>query len=404
MSHLTAEEEFKLQLAQLGEPNSIKLGLERMQRAADLIGNPEREMKFIHIAGTNGKGTTADFISQGLELLGYKVAIYASPHMCSYTERYKVNGVLVSIEMIIACFHELRALLETQVELTEFEWLTLIAIRLFSREKVDYVLWETGLGGRLDATNIVIPIITVITTISYDHQAFLGDTLEKIAFEKSGIIKDNVPLVHYKQSNINVEEIILKQALLHHVDVHIVVPYSLDYLDNNRRLAERVVQICENTSGKNPQILLKDLKTRVLGRRMCVRHNPDVYFEAAHNVEGVDACVKWIGQTNSDFLVLFAATKRPELKEMVSKLADVTKEMIIYEFSFVRSASIKDYSRLKIRRPHIKYVPTKSVEKSIKKYINEARKPILVVGSIYFLGEVLTFLRNDGLINKYMSI
>jgi len=179
----------------------MKPGLERMQALMEKLGHPERRLKFIHVAGTNGKGSTCAFLGKFLQMSGYDVGSFTSPYMEKFTNRIKYNGTDIPEEDVLALTNQLVPL---AAELsgteygapTQFEICTALALLYFARMTFpDYVVWETGLGGRLDSTNIVIPVLTVITNIGHDHMDILGNSIEAIAREKAGIVKAGVPLV-----------------------------------------------------------------------------------------------------------------------------------------------------------------------------------------------------------------
>lgn len=172
------------------------LGLDVMRALADRLGNPERQLRFIHIAGTNGKGSVAAMCHSVLTEAGYRCGLYTSPHLVSFTERFQIHREPCRAEDVCWMVERIRPLRGgLKREPTFFETVTAMALDYFRREKAEVVVWETGMGGRLDATNIVTPLVAVITTIGMDHQQYLGDTPEKIAAEKAGIIKPGVPTV-----------------------------------------------------------------------------------------------------------------------------------------------------------------------------------------------------------------
>lgn len=171
----------------------IRLGLEATRELLRRAGNPERELRFLHIAGTNGKGSTGAMLECALRHAGLKTGFYTSPHLIDVRERFRVNGRAVPEEIFNACGAELAAAAEG-MKPSYFEFATVLAALLFDRAGVDVVVWETGLGGRLDATNAVMPVASIITNIALDHTAHLGSTLGAIAAEKAGIVKTGVPL------------------------------------------------------------------------------------------------------------------------------------------------------------------------------------------------------------------
>lgn len=172
-----------------------KFNLERMRSFMDLLGNPQEDYKIIHVAGTKGKGSVSSLCASTLKAEGYRVGLYTSPHMVRFNERIKVNDEEISKKEVVEIIEQLRPITEEVPEITTFELMTAMAFLFFSQQKVDFGVFEVGLGGRLDATNIVMPLVSVITSISYDHVKILGDTLSEIAFEKGGIIKEGIPVV-----------------------------------------------------------------------------------------------------------------------------------------------------------------------------------------------------------------
>jgi dihydrofolate synthase/folylpolyglutamate synthase len=178
-----------------------KLGLETMQYLLRLMNNPQDSLRFIHIAGTNGKGSVAAMLHAILSKAGYKTGLYTSPHLVSFCERFQVNGKPIAESDIVRLVEEIRPLLERVGAHPEFraptffEAVTAMALRYFQEQQAGVVVWETGLGGRLDATNVVTPLASVITNIAFDHTQYLGETLAQIATEKCGIIKPGIPVI-----------------------------------------------------------------------------------------------------------------------------------------------------------------------------------------------------------------
>ena len=175
-----------------------QLGLENTRRLAALAGNPHERLRFIHVAGTNGKGSTCAMVESIYRHGGLRVGLFTSPHLVSFAERIQVNREWIPESEVARLAEEMRRLLadfSKEAHPTFFEVVTVMALRHFAEQRCDLVIWETGLGGRLDATNIVTPLASVITNIGFDHQQWLGDTLDKIAAEKAGIIKPGVPVI-----------------------------------------------------------------------------------------------------------------------------------------------------------------------------------------------------------------
>lgn len=192
----------KLPMYQRQGPSAYKKDLTNTILLCAAAGNPQNRIKTIHIAGTNGKGTTTHLIAGGLQAQGYKVGVYTSPHYKDFRERIKINGTYISKKFIKSFVEKYYDNIE-EIQPSFFEVTVALAFAYFDAEKVDYAIIETGLGGRLDSTNVIIPLLSVITNISYDHQNLLGETLQEIAGEKAGIIKANIPvIIGEKQSEI----------------------------------------------------------------------------------------------------------------------------------------------------------------------------------------------------------
>lgn len=174
--------------------SAYKVDLSNTIELCNLLGNPQHHFKSVHIAGTNGKGSTSHMLASILQEAGYTVGLYTSPHLIDFRERIKINGEMISEQEVVDFVTKYKKDFE-KINLSFFEWTVGLAFDYFSNQKVDIAVVETGLGGRLDSTNVIIPEISIITNIGKDHMQFLGDTLEKIALEKAGIIKKNVPII-----------------------------------------------------------------------------------------------------------------------------------------------------------------------------------------------------------------
>jgi len=189
---------------------AYKPGLDNIKKLCDYWGNPQNKIKTIHIGGTNGKGSTSNMLASILQEAGYKVGIYNSPHLVEFTERVKINGEKADKEFVYQFIQKLKQIPE-QILPSFFEFTTIMAFEYFYQNEVDFAIIEVGLGGRLDSTNIIIPLVSAITNVQLDHQDILGETLEEIAAEKAGIIKENVPIISGDE-NILVKNIIREKA------------------------------------------------------------------------------------------------------------------------------------------------------------------------------------------------
>lgn len=300
------------------EVKSVKLGLERMRALMAGLGHPERATEFVHVAGTNGKGSTCAMIEAALRASGVYTGLYTSPHLVDPTERVRIAGQPVTAEEFGRAFDQMHAVAETMVahgELdmhpTYFESLTAIAFLLFQQKKVETVVLEVGLGGRLDATNVVTPRLSVITPVDIDHEQWLGETIDKIAFEKAGIIKPGVPVVSARQ-HLEAERPIAGVAaangsrLIRAGDWPVrdltITPYGNRYrlrdeieiecplagphqVENSRTAAVALI-----TLGLTPaQITAGIREARWPGRLERVATEPETLLDGAHNVAGATA-------------------------------------------------------------------------------------------------------------------
>ncbi len=282
---------------------------------ADYLKNPERQFKSIHVAGTNGKGSTSHMLASVLHEAGYKVGLYTSPHLKDFRERIKINGDLISEEFVTNFIKENQTFFEVN-SLSFFEMTVGMAFEYFSSEKVDIAIVEVGLGGRLDSTNIIIPEVSVITNIGLDHIQFLGNTLEKIAFEKGGIIKRNIPVVVGETQN---ETTAVFENLAHEnnskivfADQEIIEGYKTDLLGSYQiKNVKTVVQAVKELQLKGFNVSEKQLKkgllntvknTGLLGRWQIIREVPKVVCDTGHNREGLTHVMEQVQMETYDNL------------------------------------------------------------------------------------------------------
>lgn len=269
-----------------------KLGLETMQDLAARLGHPEHRLRFLHIAGTNGKGSVAAMCAAVLQQAGYRIGLYTSPHLVSFCERFQVNGRPIAEAEVVRLVGELHPHLEAcrPRPPTFFEVVTGMALRYFAEQRCDWVVWETGMGGRLDATNIVTPAVSVITSIGLDHRQYLGDTLEQIAAEKAGIIKPDIPVV--TSATGPALEVIRRVAAEKNAPVTVVTgadfepPLAGRHQVLNCGAAVAALRIC----GVGDAVIGSGLrKTRWPGRFQVVAGNPTYVLDGAHNPPAAEA-------------------------------------------------------------------------------------------------------------------
>lgn len=263
------------------------------------LGNPERTVKCIHVAGTNGKGSTSSMIASVLQEAGYKVGLYTSPHLKDFRERIKINGKEISETFVVDFIADNKSFFEEH-QLSFFEMTVGLAFDYFAEEKVDVAVIEVGMGGRLDSTNIITPLVSVITNIGFDHTQFLGNTLEAIAFEKAGIIKPNVPVVigEYTEETRPVfvtksEE--CKSEIYFASDlIQDEYPCGLlgDYQIHNKKTVVQTVEVLKSSFKISEEQLENGLlhvvtNTGLLGRWQQIHSNPKVICDTAHNSHGL---------------------------------------------------------------------------------------------------------------------
>ena len=258
---------------------------------------PEKKFKSIHVGGTNGKGSTSHMLSSILQEAGYKVGLYTSPHLKNFTERIRINGQEIPKKTVTSFINENKSFLESQ-KLSFFEMTVGLAFDYFANEKVDIAIIEVGLGGRLDSTNIIKPELSVITNIGLDHTQFLGETLPEIAYEKAGIIKENIPVI-IGEEQVEVKDIFINKALENNSSIFFAFERDFkfktdllgDYQKNNSRTAATVISQIKgfDVSDKNiEQGLLNIVKnTNLKGRWQVLEQTPKVICDTAHNKEGL---------------------------------------------------------------------------------------------------------------------
>lgn len=263
------------------------------------LKNPHLKFKSIHVAGTNGKGSTSSLLASVLQEAGYKVGLYTSPHLKDYRERIKINVEVISEEYVVNFVDENKSFFEDH-QLSFFEMSVGLAFGYFAQEEVDVAIIEVGMGGRLDATNIITPIVSVITNIGLDHTQFLGNTLDKIAFEKGGIIKENTPVVvgEYTVETKNIFNDLVKSrntSIVYAQDLeYFDLPCALlgDYQISNKKTVLATIDSIQNVFNVSDAAIKKGflnvvVNTGLLGRWQVLNVEPKVVCDTAHNSHGL---------------------------------------------------------------------------------------------------------------------
>lgn len=335
---------------------AYKADLKNTLALCNYLGNPQNNIKTIHIAGTNGKGSVSHILAAILQENGFKTGLYTSPHLKDFRERIKINGSMIAQSFLIDFVKKTKTISE-EISPSFFELTFVMALEYFFREKVDVAVIETGLGGRLDSTNVIIPLLSVITNISFDHKDILGDTLAKIAYEKAGIIKHNIPVVigeaipetkivfENKAKETNSEIIFAEEKYeiisskydtkkleleAQNKETKITKNYQLDlnglYQKKNMLTVLAAVDILkQHFSLKEEKIksALSEVKklTGLHGRWEVVHENPTVALDVAHNEDGIRQLIHQINNSNFEKLhIVFGMVKDKDIDKVLEQL------------------------------------------------------------------------------------
>ena len=398
----------------------MKLGLDNIFKFLVFLGNPQKKLKTFHIAGSNGKGSTASFIASILMEFGYKVGLYTSPHFVKYNERIQINGIQIPDDYVAKFVSDYVDYID-QNGLTFFEVTTAIAFQYFFENKVDYAVIETGLGGRLDATNVLEPLAEIITSISLEHTHILGNTIKEIAGEKAAIIK-NRTLVFTGKLSDDAEEVIEEKCKATNsrwfrIEDYINVkgntlelyteelelddwsmPLKGDYQKYNAALASLVVDKTllkddYKTISKGIKNVVKN--TNLQGRFEIYSKQPVIIFDSAHNPEGIENFLSEFQKDMRSFgkrILLFAVMRDKSINEMLVKLSSSFDEIHITQVEYERSSKIEELQKI-AGELNIQVFPEYKPIEFIKSFREVNSKDCLVVlGSMYLVGEVKSLL------------
>lgn len=406
--------------------HTIRPGLVRIVRLLQRLGNPHKTYPTVHIAGTNGKGSTCAILSTLLSAHGLKTGLYTSPHLIRLNERFRINGNEISDAQLADLLGFLRSLIG-DISITYFEITTALAFLYFAKEEVDIAVIETGMGGRLDATNVIQPEVAVITTIGYDHMKYLGDTLEKIAFEKAGIIKRGRPVVIGNIDPGPLKVIIDRARALQAPEYVYQRDFSVEregpfwtyrgtyffsaldlalqgeYQGHNLALALRSLEILEEKGllKIDENILRSALKeVEWEGRYKKIQIGEKLLLlDSAHNLQGVSALLHSLEKEKFlPYLLLLGLTDEEGTKPKLTILESLSKfaeKIIISDFLSPRKPVTKaEWSELLKNHPlRDKVTITSNPDEALRLALSQPTDKILITGSIYFLGEVLKSLK-----------
>ena len=404
-----------------------KLGLETMQYLLRLIGDPQESLRFIHIAGTNGKGSVAAMLQAVLSGAGYRTGLYTSPHLVSFCERFQIDGICISESEVIRLVQEIRPVLEQVAAHPEFraptffEVVTALALRYFQEQKVEVVVWETGLGGRLDATNVVRPLVSVITNIAFDHTQYLGETLAQIATEKCGIIKPNVPVVTAATAAEALE--VIRRTSVERTCCLTVVgrdvqPKRLVEDERAQRLelsgtrqvygtlaipllgahqtlncATAVAALEASGLRVTPNQLRDGLTcTRWPGRFQKVRTDPVVILDGAHNAAAAERLAATLSEhfAGKNLTLIFGVLRDKNYDQMCQILAPLAKRILCVPVNSERTSDPDQLARwCKAANRAAPVAVTRDLAEAYASALQQTPDVIVITGSLFLVGEAL---------------
>ena len=382
------------------EIKTAKLGLERIRAVLEALGNPQLGFRFVHVAGTNGKGSTCAMIEAGLRAAGVRTGLFTSPHLIEPTERIQIDGVPVTAEQFQSAFnivHNAAEKLNLDCHPTYFETVTAMGFWLFRELRVETAVVEVGLGGRLDATNVVEPALTVITPIDFDHEIYLGHTIEAIASEKAGILKRGAPAVFARQrpearavlearaAELGIEVIHAEDFVVRDLEMDargscfsgIRVPLAGEHQIENGITAALALE----RLGVSPRGIAE---ARWPGRLEHVSPNPDIILDGAHNPAGARALARYLEQfyPHRKLWLIYGAMRDKSVEEIAGILFPLAGELIF---------TAPDYSRA-LRPEALREIAGRgrvaaSVEEALKIAEADADDLIVITGSLFLVGE-----------------
>jgi len=357
------------------QKHGIKLGLETMTALVSRLGMPQARYQTLHIAGTNGKGSTAAMAAAILEAAGYRVGLYTSPHLVEFRERIRVNGEMIAEVDVARLTEQVKGLCEPDLSPTFFECTTAMALQYFAEAQVDIVVLEVGLGGRFDATNVVLPLACAITTIALDHQEYLGTTLVSVAFEKAGIIKPHVPVVVGRvpgEACRTIERVALDHAAplrqlgrdFHTIgnaqehfsisglalrcdDLHCALQgaHQLD----NAACAVALIEAAGFGDGALTESVVREGLRRVRweGRLEIIDRRPMTILDGAHNPAAAAALAQYLhtfrlSHPGSRIILVLGMMRDKDHRRFVEPLKDLVDEVMLTEANLPRSATVQE--------------------------------------------------------------
>ena len=374
---------------------AYKPGIDNIRFFVEQLNLNLLEIKFIHVGGTNGKGSTCAYLSSIIQESGYKVGLFTSPHFFDFRERIKVNNKKIEKDFITKFIQENIELIE-ELNLSFFELSFGMSLYYYFEQKVDYAVIEVGLGGRLDATNIINPLLSVITNISYDHTEILGNTLEKIAYEKAGIIKKNTKIIIGERDK-KTQNIFIQKAEENFSDVIFASDYKTDFenseIEYQNKNIRTAVQVSKNLNDQNINetsikrgIMNLDSNTDFYGRWTIINYNPKVIFDSAHNESGFSYLSQQLEKLNYDRLfIILSFVKGKDIKKLITLLP---KKSLIYFTSSNTERSMNYEEIIQCVKENINFDknPMKVYKEVLKQ--SSSKDLIIITGSNYIAKEI----------------
>ena len=392
----------QLPMYQLQGASAFKKDLTNTLLLAKYLAHPEEKIKMVHIAGTNGKGSVSNMLASVLQEAGYKTGLYTSPHLKDFRERIKINGQDIGKDFIMEFMDKHRPFFEAN-DLSFFEMTVGLALDCFAQEKVDVAIIETGLGGRLDATNIITPLVSVITNIGMDHTQFLGNTLQAIAGEKAGIIKPGVPVVigEYipETKTIFTAKANKLNAPIYFAQDSVNEEYESDlkgnYQQQNKKtvlqtikLLQEQLPVAENQLRQG--LLNVAVNTGFMGRWQQIHANPAAIADTAHNSHGLKLVMEQVQQQKFETLrIVFGVVNDKDLNEILPLLP---KHALYY---FCKPDIFRGLDEKKLQAAAVNYSLVGNVYNSVKQAYAEALAQstpedfIYIGGSTFVVAEIL---------------
>lgn len=383
---------------------AFKKSLTNIISLADYLNNPEKKIKTIHVGGTNGKGSTSHMLASIFQEAGYKVGLYTSPHLKDFTERIRINGNPIRKNCVINFIKRNKVFLENQ-NLSFFEMTVGMAFDYFAKQKVDIAIIEVGLGGRLDSTNIINPIASVITNIGLDHTQMLGNTLKEIATEKAGIIKPNTPIIIGEEQQQIMSVFIKKakecQSELFIASKNIKLGYITDlmgnYQQNNVKTVMQTIKVIQDrkwftiSDSNIKKGLLNVVKnTHLKGRWQILHNQPKVICDTAHNKEGLNYVMRQLKKQKYDRLHIILGVVKDKNLEEILPLFPVDAQYYFCKPNIPRGLNSQKLKG-KASSFNLKGEEYKTVSQAYKKAIKNAHKNDLVYvgGSTFVVAEII---------------